>query len=108
MNIANIYESTEDFHLLETTGRTQIATITLKSGETTSDGMNAHPRSDQTVLVLDGEFEAWVGDARVTLHRGQSLIIPAGVPHRLANHRAQTAFAFTVYAPPAYQTDDPT
>src|SRR6184192_1136811 len=33
MNIANIHESSEDFHLLETTGRTQTATMTLKPGE---------------------------------------------------------------------------
>lgn len=108
MNIANIHESSEDFHLLETTGRTQTATITLQAGETTSEKPNSHPHSDQTVLVLDGEIEAEVGIEHETLRKGQSLIIPAGVPHRLANRRQQTAFAFTVYAPPAYQTDDPT
>jgi mannose-6-phosphate isomerase-like protein (cupin superfamily) len=108
MNIANIHESSEDFHLLETTGRTQTATMTLKPGEATGEQPEAHPHSDQTVLVLDGELEAEVGMERETVRKGESLIIPAGVPHRLTNNRQQTAFAFTVYAPPAYQTDDPT
>lgn len=108
MNIANIHESSEDFHLLETTGRTQTASISLKPGEATSDGFNHHPHSDQTVLVLEGEFVAEVGGETETLKQGQSLIIPAGVEHRLRNDAKEPAFAFTVYAPPAYETGDPT
>ena len=108
MNIADIRESSEDFHLLETTGRTQTATMTLKPGDSTSDKFESHPHSDQTVVVLDGELIAEVGDERETLRSGQSLIVPAGVKHRFVNDAKKTAFAFTVYAPPAYQTDDPT
>ena len=108
MNIANIKESDADFHILETTGRTQTATLRLKSGESTSEGFNSHPHSDQTVVVLEGQFEAEVGEEKTTLREGQSLIIPAGVKHRFRNGGSDPAFAFTVYAPPAYQTDDPT
>ena len=108
MNIANIQESEEDFHILETTGRTQTATMRLKHGDATSDELEAHPHSDQTVVVLEGEFVAEVGGERTTLRQGQSLIIPAGVKHRFHNDADKPAFAFTVYAPPAYQTDDPT
>ena len=45
-----------------------------------------------------GAFE----DATVT-----SVIIPAGVKHRLRNSGAEPAFAFSVYSPPAYETGDP-
>lgn len=107
MNIVNIHESTEDFHLLETTGRTQTATMTLKPGESTGDDLNQHPHSDQTVVVLAGELTAEVGAEREVLRTGQSVIVPAGVKHRFRNEKNATAFAFTVYAPPAYQTDDP-
>jgi hypothetical protein len=41
MNIANIHESSEDFHLLETTGRTQAATMKLDPQAATSDPTNA-------------------------------------------------------------------
>ena len=108
MNITNIHDSAEDFHLLQTTGRTQTATITLQPGEATSDGFNRHPHSDQTVVVLDGELVAEVGKEHEVVRQGQSLIIPAGVDHRLRNDANATAFALTVYAPPAYETDDPT
>jgi mannose-6-phosphate isomerase-like protein (cupin superfamily) len=106
MNIANIHESKEDFHLLQATGRTQTAAITLNSGAATSEGLNRHPHSDQTVVVLEGEIVAEVGKEHAILKKGQSLIIPAGVDHRLRNDAQETAFAFTIYAPPAYETDD--
>ena len=108
MNIANIKESDADFHILETTGRTQTATMRLKHGEATSDKPESHPHSDQTVVVLEGKFVAEVNGEKTTLREGQSLIIPAGIKHRFSNDADEPAFAFTVYAPPAYQTDDPT
>lgn len=107
MNIADIHTSEEDFRLLQTTGRTQTASIKLASGEATSEGFSRHPHSDQTVVVLAGELVAEVGLEHEVLREGQCLIIPAGVEHRLRNDTEQQAFAFTVYAPPAYETDDP-
>ena len=108
MNIVRINESHEDFHLLQTTGRTQTASITLKSGEATSEEFNHHPHSDQTIVVLEGELVAEVGKEREVIREGQSLIIPAGMGHRLRNEAEETAFAFTIYSPPAYEVDDPT
>jgi mannose-6-phosphate isomerase-like protein (cupin superfamily) len=108
MNIADIRASSEEFHLLETTGRTQTATMTLNPGAATSDKLEHHPHSDQVVLVLEGELAAEVGEERTLLKTGQSLIVPASVPHRFKNDGLRRAFAFTVYGPPAYQTDDPT
>jgi mannose-6-phosphate isomerase-like protein (cupin superfamily) len=108
MNIADLRESSESFHLLETTGRTQTATMTLQPGEATSDQMETHPHSDQVVVVLRGEVVAEVDGSRDTLGPGQSLIVPAAIQHRFINKSSAEVFAFTVYSPPAYQTDDPT
>jgi len=109
MNIANFLDAlSEDFHLLQTTGRTQTATITLQPGEATSEDFNAHPHSEQTVVLLEGELVAEVGHEHHVLHGGESLIIPAGAPHRLRNDAQGPAFAFTVYAPPAYESGDAT
>lgn len=108
MNIANIHESSEEFHLLETTGRTQTGTMRLAPGAATSEKAETHPHSDQVVLVLEGALMAEIGDERGTITRGQSVVIPAAVPHRFINEGGERAFAFTVYGPPAYQTDDPT
>lgn len=108
MNLKNIRESDADFHLLETTGRTQTATIRLAPEESTSDDFSHHPHSDQTVLMLEGELHAEVGEETATLQSGSCVIIPAGVKHRLTNKSECPAFAFTCYAPPAYETGDPT
>jgi mannose-6-phosphate isomerase-like protein (cupin superfamily) len=108
MNIANIRESSEEFHLLETTGRTQTATMTLKPGAATSDELEIHPHSDQVVLLLQGVLVAETDNERTTMASDQSIVIPAGVKHRFINEGQETAFAFTVYGPPAYPTDDPT
>lgn len=108
MNTSSIRESTEEFHLLVTTGRTQTATMTLVAGASTSDEPNTHPHSDQVVLILEGEVRAEIGEERTTLSKDQCVTVPAGVPHRFINEGRKTAFAFTVYGPPAYPTDDPT
>ncbi|WP_395736260.1 cupin domain-containing protein [Prosthecobacter sp.] len=107
MNISNIRESTEEFHLLVTTGRSQTATMTLVSDAATSDELNTHPESDQVVLILDGEVVAEIGEERRTLHENDCVTIPAGTKHRFVNEGKKTVFAFTVYGPPAYPTDDP-
>lgn len=107
MNLANIHESAEAFHLLETTGRTQTATMTLAPGAATSDKPEFHPHSDQVVLVLEGALVAEVGNERATITRGESLIVPAAVGHRFVNEGGDRVFAFTVYGPPAYETADP-
>ena len=108
MNTANIRESAEEFHLLITTGRSQTATMTLPPGTATSDEPNVHPHSDQVVLILEGVLLAEVGEERATLSKDQCVTVPAGVPHRFINEGRRDAFAFTVYGPPAYPTDDPT
>lgn len=108
MNIANIRESNESFYILETTGRTQTATMLLTPGNASSDEMQTHPHSDQVLLVLSGEVTAEVAGERATLRSEQSIIIPAGVRHRFVNEGKEPVFAFTVYGPPAYETGDPT
>ncbi len=108
MNVSDITESTGDFHLLETTGRTQSATMTLKPGEASSDKLEVHPHSDQVLLVLAGEVVAEVEDERQVLRKNDCITIPANVRHRFINEGHETVSAFTVYGPPAYETGDPT
>lgn len=108
MNVANLQQTSGDFHLLETTGRTQTATMTLGPGEASSDEPEQHPHSDQVLLLLRGELRAEVGEERQTLRVNDTIIVPAAMPHRFVNEGKEPAFAFTVYGPPAYQTDDPT
>lgn len=102
MNIVNIRAHKEEFCILQTTEKSQTATMRLKTGDATSDRLECHPRSEQTVLILEGEVIAEVDQDKHTLHAGEALIIPPGVKHRFVNQSHHEAFAFTSYTPPAY------
>jgi mannose-6-phosphate isomerase-like protein (cupin superfamily) len=106
MQTIDFRESHDDFHILETTSRSQCATMCLQPGEATGDELEAHPKSDQVVIVLNGEFLVELDDDRGTVRAGQSITIHAGTKHRLSNPGDSEAFAFTVYAPPAYPEDE--
>jgi mannose-6-phosphate isomerase-like protein (cupin superfamily) len=106
MNLAHIRESSRDFHLLQTTDRLQTATMLLKPGEATSDKLEVHDDSDQIVLLLEGRLLAILGGEQKIIEPGESIIVPAGTPHRFCNESDERAFAFTVYGPPAYPEEE--
>jgi quercetin dioxygenase-like cupin family protein len=41
--------------------------------------------SEETLLILDGEGEAWVGDETAQLAKGQMAVVPAMAPHGIKN-----------------------
>lgn len=102
MNVTRIQRSSEEFCILQTTERTQTATMRLEPGAASSDKLATHPHSDQILLVLEGSVVAEVGHERTTLEPDQCILIPAGTKHRFYNDSDARVFAFTVYGPPAY------
>ena len=107
MTISKLSESQADFHIQKTSPRLQTATMLLRTGEATGPVPEAHDESDQTLLVLEGTLEAEIGDDLLTLHAGDSIIVPAGMKHRFHNTDREAALAFTVYGPPAYPAEQP-
>jgi mannose-6-phosphate isomerase-like protein (cupin superfamily) len=102
MNVANISEAKEWFEVLQTGERSQTAMMTLAPGDATGDKAEAHEKSDQVLLMLEGELTGEVGDERPHLKKGDVIIIPAGVKHRFVNRAKKPAITFNVYSPPAY------
>jgi mannose-6-phosphate isomerase-like protein (cupin superfamily) len=47
-----------------------------------SNPLHLHPNSDEVIYVLSGSCEQRVGDETVILKAGDTLRIPAGVPHQ--------------------------
>ena len=41
-----------------------------------------HPH-EQAGIVMDGEFEMWIGSKRKILRRGDCFIVPPGIEHRV-------------------------
>jgi mannose-6-phosphate isomerase-like protein (cupin superfamily) len=102
MDLESIYSSYEEFRILQTRHHSQTAVIRLEKGKATGNEPQSHNASEQIVLVLEGEFFAEIGDESKVVTKGESLVIGAGVKHKLSNRGEDVALAFTVYAPPVY------
>jgi mannose-6-phosphate isomerase-like protein (cupin superfamily) len=107
MNLANIRDGRGSFFkVLQTSRKTQTAMMTLAPGKSSGPRGNEHPKSEQTLLVLEGELLAEIGREKTTLRKGDAVIVPPGAEHRFINHGGSPAVTFNVYAPPAYDEDE--
>ena len=102
MDVTNIDEAEEWFEVLQTGERSQTAMMTLAPGDSTGEQAEAHEKSDQVLLMVEGELTGEVGDEQPKLKKGDVIIIPAGVKHRFTNRAERPAITFNVYSPPAY------
>jgi mannose-6-phosphate isomerase-like protein (cupin superfamily) len=102
MDVTNIDNAKEWFEVLQTGERSQTAMMTLAPGKSTGEKAEAHEKSDQVLLMLEGELTGQVGNDHPDLKKGDVIIIPAGAKHRFINRTAKPAVTFNVYSPPAY------
>jgi mannose-6-phosphate isomerase-like protein (cupin superfamily) len=102
MDVANVNDAREWFEVLQTSKRTQTAMMMLAPGDKTGRKAEAHAKSDQVLLVLSGRLSGTVGPERVSLKKGDIILIRAGTPHRFENPGRQRAVTFNVYSPPEY------
>jgi mannose-6-phosphate isomerase-like protein (cupin superfamily) len=101
VNVSNIDSAKEWFEVLQTTERSQTAMMTLKPGDATGSKTEAHEKSDQLLLMLDGELNGEIGDERRSLKKGDVIVIRAATKHRFVNRGSKSAVTFNVYSPPA-------
>src|SRR5271154_6046661 len=106
MTISNIHDAKEWFEVLQTTERSQTAVMVLTAGGNSSEEMNVHKKSDQVLLLVEGELHSEVGGAKRLLKKGDSCIVSAGTPHRFENRGKNRAVTFNVYSPPEYPPDE--
>jgi mannose-6-phosphate isomerase-like protein (cupin superfamily) len=102
MNVRNIDETKEWFEVLQTGEHSQTAMMTLQPGDASGERAEAHEKSDQVLLMLEGELSGEIGEERPKLKKGDVIIIPASVKHRFVNRGDTNAVTFNVYSPPAY------
>jgi HTH-type transcriptional regulator, repressor for puuD len=61
-------------------------------------GLPLHSHNvEESVLILDGEAVAEIGDSRFDLVAGEATWVPAGIPHRFLNRGAGTMRIYWVY-----------
>lgn len=100
--INNMASATDWFAVLATGGKSQAAVMTLAPGQSSGNEAEAHKRSEQILLVLEGSVRAEVEGERRTLQQGDLILIPAGARHRFTNEAGQRAITFNTYSPPEY------
>lgn len=71
----------------------QVVSRTLAQGKTLSltlfafdkaEEISSHSSSgDALVYILDGEAEITIGDGKFRLKKGETIVMPAGIPHAL-------------------------
>jgi quercetin dioxygenase-like cupin family protein len=64
--------------LLGTEGLT-VGRVVIKKGR--NNPKHVHPDSEEVLYLLEGELAHSVGDEEVTVKKGGTIVIPAGVPH---------------------------
>jgi mannose-6-phosphate isomerase-like protein (cupin superfamily) len=102
MNVANVRDASSWFQVLQTTKQSQTAMMTLPAEGQSSEEMNVHEKSDQILLVIEGELNAVVNGQSRVLKQGDICVIPAGTKHRFVNRGKSKAVTFNVYTPPEY------
>ena len=91
-----------DFNVQKTGEALQGAVMRLAPGEASGPKGNEHADSEQILYVVEGQIEGEIGDRTITLHPGESVIVPKGVAHRFTNATNRPVVTFNAYAPPAY------
>jgi mannose-6-phosphate isomerase-like protein (cupin superfamily) len=61
--------------------------------------LHVHHDVDEWIYILGGEFVAQVGDQRLRLRTGDSLLLPMRIPHRWSIAQSTTAGAIHLYTP---------
>lgn len=102
MKISNIRDAKKWFDVLLTSEKAQVAVMKLAPGKSSGPKGNEHPKCEQVLYLLEGELYAELGEDKMTLRKGDVLIVPLGVEHRFVNHSGSEAITLNVYAPPAY------
>ena len=106
MNVANIHTARQWFEVLQTTKHCQTAVMTLSPSGQSSEEMNVHAKSDQVLLVVEGEVRAEVEGEKRLLKAGDVCVVPAGTKHRFENAGKGRALTFNVYTPPEYAANE--
>ncbi len=70
--------------------------VTLNPGA--SNQRHSHPNCDEVLYVLQGTLEHSLGAELIMLRTGDTLVIPAGVPHQARNVGNEIADTIVAYS----------
>jgi transcriptional regulator with XRE-family HTH domain len=83
-------------------GRLQVILSTIEPGGGTGDEPYSHDSDEETVVVLEGALDLWVGEERYHLAAGDAVTHSSRVPHRNTNPGPGVARVLFCITPPSY------
>ena len=102
MGHSNIFRKAKWFEVLKTTERSQVAIMKLGPGQSTGNEPEDHKKSDQVLLVVEGQLSAEIDGKRSRMKAGDFVTIPPCTKHKFTNKSDRPAITFNVYSPPEY------
>ena len=85
-------------------GSTQISVSEVLMEPDSAPPLHAHP-TEETILIAEGELEAYVGDETRMVTAGQFVLAPPGVKHGFSNKSGKPALIYGIHPTPAVQTE---
>jgi mannose-6-phosphate isomerase-like protein (cupin superfamily) len=96
--------TTENKHyrkVLSTTTNMQLVVMSLNKGQ--EIGTEIHPTTTQFIFVELGKVVAIIGKSKkITLKKGDHIIIPPNTKHNIINRSSEVAKLYTIYTPPEH------
>lgn len=78
----------------------QLVVMNIPPGE--EIGEEAHPKTDQLLVIVDGEGQAVLDGKRQPADEHNVIFVTAGTVHNIKNTGRKALKLFTVYSPPAH------
>jgi mannose-6-phosphate isomerase-like protein (cupin superfamily) len=100
---SDLAQHAEKFEVLETTAKSQLATMCLDPSESSGEFGNEHAHADQWLVVIEGEGEAVGEDGARTIGPGDVVLVPAPEKHQFRCTGNRPLRAITFYGPPGYK-----
>jgi mannose-6-phosphate isomerase-like protein (cupin superfamily) len=100
-NIKKITKANRFFRQVIYTGpHSQLVVMSIPPGE--EIGEEAHPKTDQLLIIVDGEGQAVLDGKRQPADEHNVIFVTAGTSHNVQNTGRKDLKLFTIYSPPAH------
>ncbi len=85
-------------------GATQLTVAQVVMEPGSKPPLHSHP-TEETILIADGDLEAYVGSETHQVSKGQFVLAPPGVKHGFSNKTDTPALIYGIHPTPNVQTD---
>jgi quercetin dioxygenase-like cupin family protein len=81
------------------TGARQLTVMDVELAPGKAHGFHFHPDQEETIYVVAGRLEQWIGEERHLFRAGDSVFIPAGLVHGSYNTGTEPVRMIVVFGP---------